>query len=491
MQHISRIVLVSLLFSAVLLIFSFAVTKAHAQLAATPTLFCLGNESCAYETSPSPSVVTSVTLGPTTDETTTEPTITGSTSEPTTTIAPCESTESTVSVQHHHHHHHRKHSFSDFLKFLIDLINRLIEQLGGNEGTIPTPTDPCISPEPTQGEEPTAEPTTGNITTAPTGVTTVPAPTSGPSIGAAPADPAANATIKNLLSRINQYKGKFLLSGQMDGDQGQDQQAALAARNGGVYAAIHGYDWAVGGVTAGNAATYLNKMISEWNQYKVIPTVSQHWTPNSATETPPGCGVIKNSVSMTDVMNPSTAVGARYAAWKKNVGDDFQTLSAAGVPVLFRPFHEAGNSCFWWDEGTPADYVALWKDTFNYLTTTRGLHNILWVFNSNGPNVNKAFYPGDSFVDIIGGDNYTVTNGDFTNDYKGYQAFSANKPVALPEVASVPDLSKFSSYPVAYEMTWSGSFLAQANTDAQLKTFFADPRVINRSNVSKFLDGSL
>jgi hypothetical protein len=181
MQHLARIVRVSFFISVLVLLFSLTSTQTHAQTAASPTLFCLGNTTCSDALSPTVSVAPSSgvepsttdvpqeSLSPSTGDITTEPNEGEISTEPSTTIEPCESTESTVSVQHrgrHHGHHHRKHSMSDFLKWLIELINKLIEKLGGQP--IDVPTDPCITPEPTQGEEePTTEPTENDISTEP------------------------------------------------------------------------------------------------------------------------------------------------------------------------------------------------------------------------------------------------------------------------------------------------------------------------------------
>ena len=210
MQHFVGIVRGGFFVFGLLLASLLAPAITHAQTSAVPTIFCLGNTSCADEISPStepivsaePSVTTAPleTLAPTTatdispevTEPITEEPTTDVTAEPTEAPCPTDSTESTVSVQHwHHHHHHRKHSFSDFLRFLIDLINKLIEKLGGTPITIPT--DPCITPEPTQGEEePSVEPTTGDITTEPTSDVTA-EPTDG-------TDPTAEPTTGSSLS---------------------------------------------------------------------------------------------------------------------------------------------------------------------------------------------------------------------------------------------------------------------------------------------------
>jgi lysophospholipase L1-like esterase len=168
-------------------------TRVTAQTAATPTIFCLGNTSCAGDVSPTATVAptgtevsptTDVTLAPTSDVTT-EPqetiaptdvaSITPTTTE---TITPCptESTESTVSVQHRHHHHGGwiRKGMRGFLQMLIDLINKLLERLGGGDITLPPPSNPCgaETPTPTVTETPTPSPTesgtfTPSVTVAP------------------------------------------------------------------------------------------------------------------------------------------------------------------------------------------------------------------------------------------------------------------------------------------------------------------------------------
>lgn len=87
-------------------------------------------------------------------------------------------------------------------------------------------------------------------------------------------------------------------------------------------------------------------------------------------------------------------------------------LKEAGVPVIFRPFHEFNGGWFWWGYqalSDPEDFKALWIDTFNYFKS-RGLNNMLWSFSfaSNGANPEPKYtrYPGGQYVDTIGLDYY-------------------------------------------------------------------------------------
>jgi mannan endo-1,4-beta-mannosidase len=78
--------------------------------------------------------------------------------------------------------------------------------------------------------------------------------------------------------------------------------------------------------------------------------------------------------------------------------------------VIFRPFHENGGGWFWWGSGfrlSSAQVVALWCFTHDYMEHSRGLHNLVWLFESGQPDVPvTSNYPGDDWVDVVGQDVY-------------------------------------------------------------------------------------
>lgn len=87
------------------------------------------------------------------------------------------------------------------------------------------------------------------------------------------------------------------------------------------------------------------------------------------------------------------------------------------IPIIFRPFHEFDGNWFWWgkDYCTPQQFIDLWRFTVNYLKDTKGVNNMLFAFspdrNYNTEAQYLERYPGDTYVDILGMDNY----GDFNN----------------------------------------------------------------------------
>jgi hypothetical protein len=69
-------------------------------------------------------------------------------------------------------------------------------------------------------------------------------------------------------------------------------------------------------------------------------------------------------------------------------------LADAGVVVLYHPFVESWGGHFWWGrKGT--HFAKLWRFQFDYLTKTKGLHNLIWLCDAHGDR-----YPGDKYLDV-------------------------------------------------------------------------------------------
>lgn len=135
--------------------------------------------------------------------------------------------------------------------------------------------------------------------------------------------------------------------------------------------------------------------------------------------------------------------------WKKTLSkaaDCIEALQAKGVVVMFRPLHEMNGGWFWWcarNDGNwtrQEDYIRMWREMHAYMTKTRGLDNILWVYAPTVQYDRKCksvdyFYPGDEFVDVVGLDWYTDDVA--ANALKWFDCYSKlsalNKPMGLTE----------------------------------------------------------
>lgn len=310
-----------------------------------------------------------------------------------------------------------------------------------------------------------------------------------------PVDAQATPFTRNLYRRLWQYRGDYALVGQQQHNTGAvDQNAVIAAHNGGKYAAIQGWDSSEAADNFGGqvavASDAVSKMTTAWNTYGIVPAISQHWTPSVSTNISPGNPVIGDSVNVANCFVPATTEYIRYTNWKTRCADDLAALSAAGVPVLWRPWHEAGY--FWWSEDGAALYVQLWQDTYDYIVNTRGVHNALWVWTASTTGIDTAFYPGDAYVDVLGHDRYGVTDGNYNfayTDLSRYTEALSTKLTAMTEMQHVPPTPL--SAPFSWYLVWQEPYNTPDNTDLALTNFYADETVVNRDRQNEFLAGTL
>jgi hypothetical protein len=134
------------------------------------------------------------------------------------------------------------------------------------------------------------------------------------------------------------------------------------------------------------------------------------------------------------------AKNTAFKASLDTLAASLQQLEDAGVVVLFRPFLEMMQPFFWWGgNGTANEYKLLWQYTFTYLTQTKGLHNLLFVWAPFYQNAGSILgkYPGDAYVDVVAVDAY-----DYMGDQVRYpggkhlnydELVATGKPFALAE----------------------------------------------------------
>lgn len=146
---------------------------------------------------------------------------------------------------------------------------------------------------------------------------------------------------------------------------------------------------------------------------------------------------------------------------------EISKLQDAGVPLIFRPLHEAeGNpsntddpidgsgAWFWWSKEGAKVYKELWAYLQDTLENEYGLHNIIWEQNLyTWSDYSAQWYAGDDRVDIVAYDKYNTqynrhdgkTSGpNFDAEtgifYKLVDYVDGNKMVAMAENDSVPSL---------------------------------------------------
>jgi len=148
------------------------------------------------------------------------------------------------------------------------------------------------------------------------------------------------------------------------------------------------------------------------------------------------------SSNLLDIVTTGHPANIFFLKELDSIAVGFQQLQDSGVTILFRPFHEMNAPWFWWGMKTSSlplasDFVSLWQYTFNYLTTVKNLHNILWYYTPSAKETGSAiqtelfYYPGNNYVDVIGLDIYNDT---LDISASGYSTLVATgKPIGIAE----------------------------------------------------------
>jgi len=144
------------------------------------------------------------------------------------------------------------------------------------------------------------------------------------------------------------------------------------------------------------------------------------------------------------------------------IAKQMNRLEEAGVPVLWRPLHEASGGWFWWGAKGAEPYKALYKYLHDQLTNTYGCHNLIWVWNGQNPD----WYPGDEYVDIIGEDLYLdkhVYSASAAKFYEILEYSGGKKMIALTENGVVFDIDNVIAAGTkwAWFNTWNKEFITK------------------------------
>jgi mannan endo-1,4-beta-mannosidase len=154
-----------------------------------------------------------------------------------------------------------------------------------------------------------------------------------------------------------------------------------------------------------------------------------------------------------------------------------------GIPIIWRPLHEASGRWFWWGSEDGAAYKKLYIYMFEYFREA-GIHNLLWVWTSQLDD--EDWYPGDEYVDIVARDGYPQNNTTHISqaaDFLKLQQAHPNKMIALPECNSVPSWENMVQDGALWLIVapWcGGGAFDHGNTDDFWRQFLGNENVITR-----------
>jgi len=167
------------------------------------------------------------------------------------------------------------------------------------------------------------------------------------------------------------------------------------------------------------------------------------------------------------------------------ISEQLKILRDAGVPILWRPLHEASGGWFWW--GTDREsYLKLWKVMFERMNNHHNLTNLIWVWNGQ----HKDWYPGDEYLDIIGEDVYAANRDYSSQSARFFEAVAytdAPKMVVLSENGVVfdPAVAKRDGAMWGYWCVWNGEFVNNEDRTeySKLKEFYASPYAMTHEDL--------
>ncbi len=254
--------------------------------------------------------------------------------------------------------------------------------------------------------------------------------------------PKGISTPQDLINYFNSIQGTGLVSGEFieTGDPASvttDPLAALQSATG-QYVGMIGIDyWHAGGTGAPDTATANADAIANWQAGGLVEFNAA--MPNPTTG---GSALDTSNLDVAGLLTPGTATNNALNTSLSQVAAGFKQLQDAGVVVLYRPYWEMNGNWNWWGAGelSGTQFQALWQYTYNYMTNTMGLHNLVWEYAINagytlpGRTLTDT-YPGSAYVDITGQDIYSNNPG--IDGQSTYQALVAlDKPTALAEFGS-------------------------------------------------------
>lgn len=124
------------------------------------------------------------------------------------------------------------------------------------------------------------------------------------------------------------------------------------------------------------------------------------------------------------------------------VSEGLDELADLGIPVLWRPLHEAGGGWYWWGASGEDAYKWLYNLMYERMTKYHELDNLIWIWNGQS----EDYLVDSDKYDIAAIDIYLTPNTSFGSRSEQYQWLKkiteGEKMIALSECSSVPGIDE-------------------------------------------------
>ena len=285
-------------------------------------------------------------------------------------------------------------------------------------------------------------------------------------------DPKASTSALRLKRLLDQVYGRRIISGQCD----DKYLPFIKEATGGLEPAMMGYDF--NGICPSQKGNFDVEKAIAWHKRGGLVTFQWHWISPDA-----------DGDFYTDKFNLAKALASPSSASFKNlvrdidlVGVALKRLDKAGVPVIWRPLHEAEGKWFWWGKSGGEACKKLYRLMFDRITKVHDAHNLVWTWTSYAGE-KEDWYPGDEMVDLVVCDyENPSTWGNL------HSRFGDRKMLGLGEEGKLPDPVSLGKRPWLYFLTWAYMIEDEkkGNTKEWIRRVYRDSRVLTLSDLPQW-----
>ena len=333
---------------------------------------------------------------------------------------------------------------------------------------------------------------------------------------AAPVNTAATAQTVKLYQVLKENFGSRVISGAVAGGCHDIRMAnVMAGMSGGKFPVINCFDFmehyqsAPVNPKGWSTANYLDATVDrDWMAKGGIVSYQWHWfVPQGEGSKDDfskyafycnGAGSTNTSFSVVNALTEGTWERAIIDRDIDAIASYLLNLQAEGIPVLWRPLHEAagntnlydgGKAWFWWGNDGAEAFKQLWVYLYDRLKA-KGVNNLLWVWTSCGND--PEWYPGDEYVDVVGLDyyendpeKYHLSLADkmgFLLTITNHKIFALSEAGALPS----PEARAEGGDMWAYSIPWNGKYTTDPsiNSPSFFREFLSHELVLSRDEMT-------
>ena len=312
--------------------------------------------------------------------------------------------------------------------------------------------------------------------------------------GTKPVSENTNEETLELFNYLRSVYGKQIIAGQQYSNANQYENIMYYNTTGDM-PAIMGFDFLFAQGTDEPDFTQIEEAI-KW--HNGIVAFCWHWKVpvDISNDNVKGTAFYSDEIRNFSLENAVTPGTKEYEVVIKDIDTIalyLQRLESAGVPVIWRPLHEASGSWFWWglkgkDDYNKQLYQKLWYMLYDRLENYHKLTNLIWVWN------------GQSVAMTVNANTYDISGIDVYPDREDHseqplkysnlaKITDSAKMTALTEVGYIPDPEKVfaedSEVTWLYYMPWCSEFVCAASTSGAVITKLGGTPSVNTERMSE------